>query len=255
MRRNKGLLIIALIVFSTRLVAQTHEISGKVLASANLYGIHIINKTAHKFTITNDDGEFQIPVRLFDTIMVSGVQYKLHEFVVTDVIIQTKRVTVNLDDKVNELDQVVVGKILTGDLMSDIENSDVKRDINFYDVGIPGYTGPRMTITEQRIFEAKSGGGFIPLNPLINWISGRTKRLNKQLEREKLELAVQAVKSKYTVLLFNTNSLETIQQGEFFYFSADDPKFMELYRSGNELKMLQFLQIKIEAFRLQIDKD
>lgn len=240
---------------SFRAIGQTHEISGKVLASANLYGIHIINKTAQKFTITNDDGEFQIPARLYDTIMVSGVQYKLHEFVVTDIIIQTKRVMVNLDDKVNELDQVVVGKILTGDLMSDIENSDVKRDINFYDVGIPGYTGRRMTITEQRIFEAKSGGGFIPLNPIINWVSGRTKRLKNQLEREKLERAVQAVKSKYTNSLFESDSLEDTQHREFFYFSADDPKFMELYRLGNELKMLRFLQIKLEAFRLQIEKD
>ena len=235
--------------------SQTIEISGQVKASANTYGIHIINKTSSKFTITDDDGKFVIPARLYDTILVSGVQYKLNEFVVNDIILQTKRVTVNLEDKVNELDEVVVGKILTGDLMSDIENSDAKRDINFYDLGIPGYTGRRATQTERRIYEAKTGSGLVPLNPLLNWISGRTKRLNQQLAREKKEKAVQAVASKYTELLFEKTSLTTTQQKEFFYFSADDIEFMPLYYTGNELKMLQFLQEKLKAFKEQIGKE
>ena len=235
--------------------SQTTEISGQVKASANTYGIHIINKTASKFTITDDDGKFVIPARLYDTIMVSGVQYRLNEFVVNDIIMQTKRVTVNLEDKVNELDEVIVGKILTGDLLSDIENSDIKRDVNFYDVGIPGYTGRRKTQTERRIYEAKAGSGLVPLNPLLNWISGRTKRLNQQLAREKKEKAVQAVASKYTELLFEKTSLTTTQQKEFFYFSAYDIEFMPLYYTGNELKMLQFLQEKLKAFKEQIGKE
>ena len=235
--------------------SQTTEISGQVKASANTYGIHIINKTSSKFTITDDDGKFVIPARLYDTIMVSGVQYRLNEFVVNDIIMQTKRVTVNLEDKVNELDEVIVGKILTGDLLSDIENSDMKRDVNFYDVGIPGYTGRRKTQTERRIYEANTGSGLIPLNPILNWLSGRTKRLNEQLAREKEEKAVQSVASKYSKLLFENTTLSTTQQNEFFYFSADDEEFKDLYRSGNELKMLQFLKDKLNAFKHQIEKE
>ena len=168
---------------------------------------------------------------------------------------QTKRVTVNLEDKVNELDEVIVGKILTGDLLSDIENSDIKRDVNFYDVGIPGYTGRRKTQTERRIYEANTGSGLIPLNPILNWLSGRTKRLNEQLAREKEEKAVQSVASKYSKLLFENTTLSTTQQNEFFYFSADDEEFKDLYRSGNELKMLQFLKDKLNAFKHQIEKE
>ena len=235
--------------------SQTTEISGRVKASANTYGIHIINKTSSKFTITDDDGKFVIPARLYDTIMVSGVQYRLNEFVVNDIIMQTKRVTVNLEDKVNELDEVIVGKILTGDLLSDIENSDIKRDVNFYDVGIPGYTGRRKTQTERRIYEANTGSGLIPLNPILNWLSGRTKRLNEQLAREKEEKAVQSVASKYSKLLFENTTLSTTQQNEFFYFSADDEEFKDLYRSGNELKMLQFLKDKLKAFKHQVEKE
>ncbi len=35
----------------------------------------------------------------------------------------------------NELDEIVVGKILTGNLSLDVSLEDTKRDINFYDVG------------------------------------------------------------------------------------------------------------------------
>lgn len=256
MIKTKYYLLVCFTLFTTSsILCQTVDISGQVKASANTYGIHIINKTSSKFTITDDDGKFVIPAKQFDTIMVSGVQYKLNEFVVNDIIMQSKRVTINLEDKVNELDEVVVGKVLTGDLISDIENSDAKREINFYDVGIPGYTGRRKTQTERRIYEAKSGGGLVPLNPLINWISGRTKRLNEQLEREKIESAVSNINSKYTEILFENQTLSETQQKEFFYFSADDPKFMGLYRSGNELKMLQFLEQKLKEFITQIEKD
>ncbi len=255
MIRIKFYLLVFSLLITARSLSQTTDISGQVKASANLYGIHIINKSSYKFTIADDDGKFIIPARLYDTILVSGVQYKLNEFVVTDIIMQSKRVTINLEDKVNELDEVVVGKILTGDLISDIENSDVKRDINFYDVGIPGYTGRRKTQTERRIYEATTGSGLVPLNPLLNWISGRTKRLKEQLAREKQEKAVQSVNSTYSKLLFEETTLTDIQQNEFFYFCADDEQFMPMFRSGNELKMLQFLQEKLKAFKIQIEKE
>ncbi len=242
-------------MLSSSTFSQTIDINGQVKASANTYGIHIINKSSNKFTITDDDGKFIIPAKQNDTILISGVQYKLQEIVINDSILQSKQISVALEDKVNELDEVVVGKILTGDLLSDIENSEVKRDINFYDVGIPGYTGPRPTQTQRRIYEATTGSGLVPLNPLLNWISGRTKRLKEQLEREKQESAVQAVKSKYSKFLFEETSLSATQQKEFYYFCADDPEFMPLFRRKNELKMLQFLEEKLKDFKVQIKED
>ncbi|MCD2260297.1 carboxypeptidase-like regulatory domain-containing protein [Psychroserpens luteolus] len=242
-------------MFSSGLVAQTKDISGKIVASGDLVGIHIINKTASKFTITNDKGVFEIPAKLNDTIMVSGVQYKPKEVIVTDIIMQTQSMIVNLEDNVNLLDEVVVGKVLTGDLMSDIENTEVKRDINFYDVGIPGYTGPRMKQSERRLYEAKSGGGIVPLNPLINWISGRTKRLKEQIKREELNKAVDQVEAKFSEMLFDTDTLDATKRKEFFYFSGDDPKFLPLSKTKDEIKMLEFLKEKLKKFKRRLEKD
>ncbi|MDG5492827.1 carboxypeptidase-like regulatory domain-containing protein [Psychroserpens sp. SPM9] len=240
-------------IFSSEGFAQTQDIKGKIEAKGDLVGIHIINKSASKFTITNDDGEFVIPAKQYDTIMVSGIQYEPKEFVISDIIMQSKQVTVNLEDKINVLDQVIVGKILTGDLTSDIENSDAKRDINFYDVGIPGYTGRRMTLSERRVYEANSGGGLVPLNPLINWITGRTKRLKEQVKRDELNLATDEAMAKYSKYLFENDTLSIAKQQEFFYFMSYDEAFLPLSKSKNEYEMLEFLKAKLKAFKLQVE--
>merc|ERR1711974_356898 len=164
------------------LFSQSTEIQGKVTASSDIDRIHIINKTANRFSVTNDDGEFEISASVNDTILISAIQYKPLEILITPLMIQSKFISAHLTDKITELDEVVVGRILTGDLLSDIENSDKKRDLNFYDLGIPGYTGKQKTQSERRLHEATTGSGLVPLNPILNWLSGRTKELKIKLQ-------------------------------------------------------------------------
>jgi hypothetical protein len=253
--KSNPFIFLLLILCSAEIAAQTKDIKGKVIASGDLVGIHIINKTASKFAITNNQGEFVIPAKLNDTLMVSGVQYVLKEILITDIIMQTKAVNVNLEDNVTLLDEVVVGKILTGSLMTDIENSDARRELNFYDLGIPGYSGPKKTQSERRLFEAQTGGGIVPLNPLINWISGRTKRLKEQIEREELGLAIEEAKAKFSQLIFKEGTFSETIQTEYFYFCGDDPSFKELSDLGNDIMTLQFLKDKLEAFKIHIEND
>ena len=235
--------------------SQSSEIHGKVTASSDIDRIHIINKTANKFTITNDDGEFKISASVNDTILISAIQYKPIEVLVTPQIIQSKFISLDLTDKITELDEVVVGKILTGNLLSDIENSDVKRDINFYDLGIPGYTGKQKTQSERRLHQATTGGGLVPLTPILNWLSGRTKELKGQIERENVDNAMNDVMSDLSEMLFDIDNLEEAKRVEFFYFVTDDPNFLPLSKLNNDFKMLEFLQLKLEEFKFQIEDD
>lgn len=235
--------------------SQAVDLRGKVTASSDIDRIHVINKTANRFTITNDNGEFEISASVNDTILISALQYQPVEVVITPVIVQTKYIDVELSDKITELDEVVVGKILTGDLLTDIENSDVKRDINFYDLGIPGYTGKQKTQSERRLHEATTGSGLVPLNPLLNWLSGRTKVLKEQIAREQTDLAMHETASNLSEILFSIDDLEDSKRVAFFYFVSDDPKFLSLSKLHNDLKMLEFLQEKLEHFKSQIEDD
>ncbi|WP_435412397.1 carboxypeptidase-like regulatory domain-containing protein [Psychroserpens mesophilus] len=252
---KKAIILILCISKFGFLCSQSTEIRGKVTASSDIDRIHIINKTANRFTITNDDGEFEISASINDTILISAIQYKPLEILVTPFMIQSKFISAHLTDKITELDEVVIGKILTGDLLSDIENSDKKRDLNFYDLGIPGYTGKQKTQSERRLHEATTGSGLVPLNPILNWLSGRTKELKGQIAMENIDNAMDKTKSNLSELLFNTKVLEESKRVEFFYFVSDDPNFLPLSKLNNDLKMLEFLQKKLEEFKMQIEDD
>ncbi len=254
MERIKFLLFFIVLFGGLVSQGQTTDIKGKIIASNDVVGIHIINKTSSRFTITNDEGVFLIPAKLNDTVLVSGIQYEPKEIIIDQIILQTESMTIYLEDNVNLLDEVVVGKILTGNLMTDIENSDAKRDINFYDLGIPGYTGPRKTQSERRLYEAQSGGGIVPLNPILNWISGRTKKIKKQVALERTDSAVRKVESQLSEVLFEIEEIDEQKRVVFFNYVADDPEFMALMKTDNEIGMLEFLTQKLKAFKIQIEE-
>ena len=148
---------ILLLFFSTIIHAQTREFSGIIKADGNVEGVHVINKTAYRYATTNQKGEFTIKGKLSDSLYFSSIQYMPKFVVITAKMIENNFIEVTLEDSVTELDEVTVGKILTGDLNSDITNSDAERPLDFYDVGIPGYTGVRKTQAESRVYEADYG--------------------------------------------------------------------------------------------------
>lgn len=249
MIKIKQILYVICLIVTNLITAQSIDINGLVIADEDLEGIHIINKTASKFTITNEQGAFVIPAKLNDTIIISAIKYKAEERIVTQNILEAKTLTVYLSENVNELDEVIIGKVLTGNLLSDIQNSDAKRDINFYDLGIPGYTGKRKTQTERRLYEATTGGGIVPLNPILNWISGRTKQLKNHVKLEKQDVQMDKAISDFSDMLFEIDDLQEDKRMEFFYFSSEDQEFMQIAKVKDDIKMLEFLQRKLIEYK------
>lgn len=69
---------------------------------------NVINTTAQLATITNERGEFTIPVKEGDELVFMAVNYQLQVIKVTADIIQNNRLVVEVTEKVTELDEVVV---------------------------------------------------------------------------------------------------------------------------------------------------
>lgn len=248
--RIKWCFIVLVVLCSSFLHAQSVEINGKVIvADDEIEGIHVINTTASKFTITNSNGVFTIPAKLNDTIIFSAIKYKPKEVVVTINIINSRVLNVYLTELVNLLDEVIVGKVLSGDLRSDVQNSEAKRDINFYDLGIPGYFGKPLTQSERRLNEATTGGGFLPLNPILNAISGRTKMLKNQIRLERLDECLDRIKADLSAIFFESNTLEESLRTEFFYYCSEDVAFSNLCKIKNDLKTLEFLEGKLVQYK------
>ena len=239
--------------------AQLRDLEGIVIGGGDVEGIHILNKTALKYTVTDTDGSFTIRAKLNDTLTISGLKYKTQELLVSKEVLSKSVFEIYLTKFVTELDEVTVGKILTGNLGSDIKNQDIETPINFYDLGIPGYTGKQKTLSERKLAEATSGVGGIPLFPLINFITGRTKELKLRVKLDKKIKCVERLKSNYKELLFEEDEFSEVLQNRFFNFIMDSDKLEDACTANNVMTPITFLKKELKLFKSRLtandDKD
>lgn len=258
---KQKLLLITCLVTSNFLVGQTInrvEVHGFMYANTNdIEGVAIYNTSSSKGTITNEKGEFVLEVAENDVIEISALQFEAQTVTITKEVIESKSLKIYLVEQVNQLNEVTVGNKLTGDLLKDINNIEGKPPINFYDVGIPGYTGKVATQSERRLAQA---GEFKPsmlvgillgsgsLDPIINGLSGRTKMLKQRVNVEERETLMQSIKGRMAKDFFESHPLENHLRMDFFYFCADDEHFIETCKNQTDFEIFQFLKMKYEQY-------
>ncbi|APY07863.1 hypothetical protein BWZ20_05920 [Winogradskyella sp. J14-2] len=242
------------------LQAQRTEIKGTLIANDDVEGIHIQNKTASKYAISDEKGEFSIAAKAKDTLFISSLIYQERTLIVTSEDEKSKSIKIKLEEKVSALDKVVVGKILTGSLQSDLENSDAKTEINFYDLGIPGNTKLPLTQNEKKLHDADGGSwghlglGFgVNFHKLLNKISGRTKKLKNIVELDDRDKCINKLRVYYESIIFEKDTLAKNLRDEYFLFSQEDKNFLNLCQEDNDIKLLEFLQQKLKAYRENLD--
>lgn len=258
MIRTNVVFIFLFLFFSKFCFSQIVEINGVVIANSNMEGIHVINKTSKFYTTTNQKGEFTIKGKLNDTLVFSSVQYKLLSLKLNLEITNSKTLKVELVEHVNQLNEVFIGNPLYGNLEDDISNTKGKPDINFYDVGIPGYTGKPKTQNERQLIEADHGkyfvfygiGFVINTNKILNKISGRTDMLKYRVKLDKKDALMYSLKAKYSKDLFNDYQLDEEKQMDYFYFCSEDEKFIKKCSVYNDLLILEFLKDKLFEYKL-----
>lgn len=244
--------LILFLIFSCVASAQLIDLKGKVIGVGEVEGIHVLNKTALQYNVTDEKGYFTIPAKVNDTIIFSGLTYKLKEVVVSKTMISKNEMNVNLVEDITQLDQVVVGKILTGNINSDLKSLDIEEPINFYDLGIPGYTGKPKTLSERKLIAATSSGGGIPLIGIINAISGKTKQLKERIELDKDMYCVEKLKASYKDLIFENEDLSEDLQNRFFNFIMDSGNLRNACRSTNPLLPITFLNKELKLFKSRL---
>ncbi|MGJ8548583.1 hypothetical protein [Winogradskyella wichelsiae] len=260
MQKSKFLFLIILFSIVGFAGAQRIDLEGQLIAKDEVEGLHVLNKSALKYTISEENGSFVIPARVSDTLIISGVKYQLKEIVITDSIINSDYLRVQLIENISALNEVVVGKIFTGSLESDIENLKVKPEINFYDLGIPGYTGKPLTQNERKLYDANGGsmvdlvagaygtGPSVNLNKLLNTISGRTKKLKAIVELDNREGCIQRLKRDYEAFLFEKDTLTQNLRAEYFLYCEEDARFLGLCNKKDEFALIEFLQAKLKLY-------
>jgi len=121
------LYLILTFLFVVKIQAQDdrYQIKGIITSdSVSVEDIHIINKTSKKGTVSNQFGEFKIPVKVNDTLIFSGIQFYTKVLQITKKQIESKLISIDLFQKINTLDEVEIkAHDLTGNLFADSKNA------------------------------------------------------------------------------------------------------------------------------------
>ncbi|WP_179343866.1 peptidase associated/transthyretin-like domain-containing protein [Winogradskyella ursingii] len=256
MKKSNYIVLFLVVICSCVLNAQRKELRGQLIADDDVEGIHILNKTAAKYAISNEDGSFLIPAKAFDTLTISGLKYEIKEVIIIKSMVELGSFSVQLTEKINQLNQVVIGKLLTGSLESDLENSDAETEINFYDLGILGNVKKPLTQNEQKLHDADGqdwgaiGLGFsLNFHKLLNRVSGRTKKLREIVELDNRNKCITRLRREYAEIIFEKDSLAEHLKNEYFMFCEEDPAFELLCERNNDLKSIEFLKSKLIAYK------
>ena len=253
---HKSVLISLFTLFCGIITAQDYKLLNGKISHPNLIvaGIHVINADRGLAEITDIDGNFEISVAIGEELIFSGVQYKKRALKITPEIFALDEITVYLEAFINELDEVVVKPHnLSGSLSSDLNN--VKEQINFDDVGIPGYKGVR----KEKIVSGKSLilstlllpiSGGINIDALYKHLSGYYKKLKKRRKLDAQFETVFSIIKFYGVYFFEENyALEQEEVYDFVLGCSENSQLIDYYKKDMHEQVVQvFEEYKIKQY-------
>ena len=75
---------------------------------SSVIAANILNTNSKKATITDDNGEYAIEVKLGDELIFTSLQYEIRAVIISKEILQRNRLVVDVREKITVLDEVVV---------------------------------------------------------------------------------------------------------------------------------------------------
>lgn len=207
-------------------------LNGKVVSEAvNLEGIYVINLNTDQTTTTANEGFFSINVSIGDTLMFAALSIKGLKRVISEADYNQKLVLVKLEPMIHRLNEVVIKQY---------------KHINAVDLGIVAPTIKKYTPAERRLRTASgdgiegntdgSSGASVGLDPLFNWMSGRTALLKKELEVERKENLLQRIENQFGIsYCIDKLKIPAEYVKGFWYYIVDEPKFVAAMATKNKV--------------------
>ncbi len=206
-------------------------IQGKVIyRNINVVAANVINNTSQNTTITDDLGEFQIYAREGDEIIFSSVQYIIRTVRITDEIIKNKRLTIQINERIQELDEVVITPDNTEKFL-DLKEEEFKG----FDYIADKSTRVQNNLTETR--QLKNGVDFVNIFKLLKTI------IDSKSEEEKESLLASEVIPYLFEDDFFTESLllASSQIVDFLIYIDSRPNSVDILLEKNQFLLIDFL--------------
>ena len=232
--------IIFLLTLAQFSFSQERElIQGKVIyRNINVPAANVINNTSQTSTITNDQGEFEIFAKEGDEIIFSSVQYIIRTVRVNDEILKNKRLIVQINQRVRELDEVVITPDDT-DKFLDLKEEQFKG----FDYIADKSTKIENILTDNR--QVVNGLNFVNIFKLLSSL------VDSKSEEEKLSI----LPSEALPLILEENFFTDILKLEFFevndfLLQLDlDPEIKQLIIKKNQFLLIDYLLNKSDTYK------
>lgn len=234
---KKILFFILIIQFS---YSQNRElIQGKVIyRNIDVPAANVINNTAQSSTITNDQGEFEIYAKEGDEIIFSSVQYIIRTVRVNKEILENKRIIVQINQRVRELDEIVVTPEDTQKFL-DLKEEQFKG----FDYIADKSTKIQNVLTDNR--QVVNGLNFVNIFKLLSSI------VDAKSDEEKLNIIPSEVlpyvleENFFSVVL----ELESFEINDFLSKLDSDTEMKNLILEKNQFLIIDYLLNKADTYK------
>ena len=200
---------------------------GKIIVeSGSVAGVTIVNLVNEKSTLCNNDGDFYILAKAEDLLVFSSVNLEYHRRIIEEDDLKSDLIIIKMTAKITELEEVIVNK---------------HPEINAVSLGISPKGIKKYTPAERRLYTAVSTPG----DALLNYLSGRTEMLKKEIEVEKKERLLMLFGSLFEDDFFtNTLKIPADYVKGFQYYCIEDGRISEVLKTKNKTK-IEFLIIPL----------
>ena len=214
-------------------------IQGKVIyRNIDVPAANVINNTSQTSTITNNQGEFEIFAKEGDEIIFSSVQYIIRTVKVNAEILKNKRIIVQINQRVRELDEVVITPDDTNKFL-DLKEEQFKG----FDYLADKSTKIENILTDNRQFV--DGLNFVNIFKLLSTL------VDSKSEEEKLSI----LPSEALPLILEENffteilKLETFEVNDFLSQLDLDQEIKELIIEKNQFILIDYLLNKSDTYK------
>ncbi len=225
-----------LLIFFASQAQDRKPFNGVVLAyDAPLENVHIRNVTTGKFASTNIKGEFTMNIRLRDTLVISHISMlDVVKFISEGDIIQDPLI-INMVSFSNELKEVTINQY---------------SEINAVSEGIIPKKIEKLSTNERRLQTAGDFkfvhllsilGGGLQIDPILNAINGRTRKLKKNILIERKEQNISILENGYHNYMQESMGLTNVEINALIRFCVEEENLQNILASKNEGRIHLFL--------------
>lgn len=248
---KKSFLLLLFLYTGVSLVAQeTQLVSGTVMNAANdvpIERVHIVNLNQVKGTTSEEDGSFEIPAQVNDTLYFTYLGFKSIKVRVTNDWLKYGNVKVKMTEIGIALEEVVVSSVtLTGYLVIDAKNIPIYENQRYSISGLnTGYEGGS---SSPRAATNVLGSLLNPADMVHNIFGKKPKQMRKLRKMKEDDAIRNLLRDKFDretlVALLQINKSEIDEILSRCNYSRD---FM---RSANDLQILDALSGCYEEFKV-----